>query len=232
MGGVSVYREYGRSLAPKSFLTAIHCVTVPVVAWLVLAGGLDHVALRWGFHWHSGDLVRRSILFACALVYFARTLLTTFYMLRRKMGWGEVAIISIWVCTIHLSFAIVGGINPRPMWIGGLLGLGLYVAGSLLNTASEFQRKTWKARPENRGRLYTGGLFRYAIHINYFGDQALFTGYALITGSMWAFIVPLLMIAGFLFFNIPELDAYLKKRYGEEFIAYAARTREFVPFLY
>ena len=118
------------------------------------------------------------------------------------------------------------------MRIGGVLGLTLYVAGSLLNTASEFQRKTWKDRPENRGQLYTGGLFQYAIHINYFGAQMLFTGYAVITGSVWTVIVPLLMMAGFLFFNIPELDAYLKKRYGEEFTAYAARTRKFVPFLY
>jgi steroid 5-alpha reductase family enzyme len=148
------------------------------------------------------------------------------------MGWGEVAIISIWVSAIHLSFAIVGGINPRPMRIGGVLGLALYVAGSLLNPASEFQRKTWKERPENCGQLYTGGLFRYAMHINYFGEQVLFTGYAVITGSVWTVIVPVLMMAGFLFFNIPGLDAYLKKRYGEEFTAYAARTRKFVPFLY
>ena len=75
------------------------------------------------------------------------------------------------------------------------LGVALYIAGSFLNTGSELQRKRWKERPENKGRLFTGGFFRYALHINYFGDEVLFAGYALITGQAWALLVPLLMAA-------------------------------------
>jgi hypothetical protein len=44
------------------------------------------------------------------------------------------------------------------------------------NGLSELQRYRWKRQPQNAGRLYTGGLFAYARHINYFGDQELFTG--------------------------------------------------------
>jgi hypothetical protein len=64
------------------------------------------------------------------------------------------------------------------------------VLGSALNTGAERQRYRWKRRPENAGHLYTGGLFAYARHINYFGDQVLFTGWALITGRLWLFLIP------------------------------------------
>jgi steroid 5-alpha reductase family enzyme len=108
----------------------------------------------------------------------------------------------------------------------------LYFLGSYLNTGSEFLRKRWKDDSRHRGRLYTEGLFRYSQHINYFGDELLFIGYALLTGSPWALIVPGLMAFGFVFVNIPMLDAYLKKKYGGEFEAYALRTKKFVPYVY
>lgn len=113
-----------------------------------------------------------------------------------------------------------------------VLGVLLYFVGSYLNTASELQRKRWKANPQNEGHLFTGGFFRYAMHINYFGAQLLFTGFALITGCAWTIPVLLLMLAGFLLFNIPELDRHLSAHYGADFEAYARKTRRFIPFLY
>jgi protein-S-isoprenylcysteine O-methyltransferase Ste14 len=34
------------------------------------------------------------------------------------------------------------------------------------------------------------------------------------------------------FLNVPALDRYLAERYGEEFQAYAARTKKLIPFVY
>jgi steroid 5-alpha reductase family enzyme len=169
----------------------------------------------------------------CALVYFLRFILTGLYLLKRKMGWGEAAIVSGWVFFIHILFAYLGGNNPKAISPAvATIALVLYGAGSVLNTGSELQRKVWKDRPENRGRLYTQGLFRYAMHINYFGDELLFTGYALFTGIAWALLVPLVMAAGFLFFNIPKLDRRLHEHYGSDFEIYSGRTKKFVPFIY
>ncbi len=161
-----------------------------------------------------------------------RVCFTAFYLLKRKMGWGKIVLIAAWVAIIHVLFATLGGVNPQAIGPVTVVGVLLYAVGSLLNTGSELQRKCWKERPENAGRLFTGGLFHYAVHINYFGDELLFTGYALITSRAWAMLVPLLMFAGFLFFNIPELDRHLRAHYGAEFEAYARRTRSFLPFLY
>ncbi|MGH8880780.1 MAG: DUF1295 domain-containing protein, partial [Stackebrandtia sp.] len=90
----------------------------------------------------------------------------------------------------------------------------------------------FKARPENRGKLYTRGLFRYSMHPNYLGDVTLFTGFALVTGSLWALAIPVIMAAMFIFINIPMLDKYLAERYGSAFDEYAGRTAKLFPFVY
>ena len=40
------------------------------------------------------------------------------------------------------------------------------------------------------------------------------------------------MTAGFLFQHVPNLDAYLSKKYGAEFDDYDARTRKLILFVY
>lgn len=228
----SLHGEYERSVAPRVFMAVIHAAAVAAAGWLLLGGGLEILQAQWGNHWSLATLARRWLLFAAALIYFLRVLATGFYFLERKMGWGEASLISVWTIIIDVLFAILGGVNPHPVGIAAVLGAILYIAGSILNTGSELQRKWWKQRPENQGHLFAGGFFRYARHINYFGDEVLFTGFALITGRVWSFLIPLLMLAGFLFFNVPELDRHLRAHYGSEFEAYASHTRKFVPFLY
>lgn len=144
----------------------------------------------------------------------------------------QAQIAAVWVQVLHGSFALLGGTVPTP--VGGVDGvaLALYVFGSYLNTGSEYQRHVWKQRPENAGRLYREGFFRWAMHINYFGDLVLFSGFALLTHRVWAFIVPLLMAAGFVFVNIPMLDRYLRGKYGAEFESYEKRTKRFLPGVY
>jgi protein-S-isoprenylcysteine O-methyltransferase Ste14 len=211
---------------------ALHLAAVVFVSWLLIGGGFASVNAWWGKDWPLALPARRWLLLGCALVYFLRVVVTTFYLLKRKMGWGESVLVGVWVAAIHLFFAFLGGTNPRALGLVDIVAVLLYVLGSFLNTGSELQRKWWKERPENRGRPYTGGLFHYAQHINYFGDELLFTGYALITGSAWALLVPLLMLAAFVFFNIPELDEHLRGHYGAEFEEYTRRTRKFIPFVY
>jgi protein-S-isoprenylcysteine O-methyltransferase Ste14 len=213
-------------------MTAIHAAAVAGTGWLLLGGGLEVLRGHWETGWGLASPARRWLLFAAALIYFLRVLLTTFITLKRKIGLGEAVLIAVWVLVIDVLFALLGGVNQRSISLVTAPGVVLYVAGSCLNTASELQRKWWKERPENAGRLFTDGLFRYAVHINYFGDELLFIGYALVTGRAWALLVPLVMLAGFLFFNIPGLDRHLRAHYGDEFEAYARRTRNFVPYIY
>jgi protein-S-isoprenylcysteine O-methyltransferase Ste14 len=227
-----VYGEYGKSIAPKALLTLLHAASLYIIFWLFFRGGLVALSLYTGRSFLPGALSSRALLFSCAVVYFLRVLFECFYLMRRTMRWGEAVGIGFFVFLVHIYFGLLGGTNPHGPGVVAYLGAFLYVAGSYLNTASEFMRRKWKQDRSHAGRLYTGGLFRYSRHINYFGDETLFIGYALVTVSPWALIVPAFMFLGFVFTNIPALDRYLARKYGDEFAAYAERTKKFIPLVY
>ncbi len=220
------------SLPQKSVLAGIHLVVIVAVAWLLFGDGIHTVAGWLGATWTAGSSGRRVLLFACSFVYFLRLLPGTFIFLKRRMAWSEVAIVAPWIAVIQISFALLGGTSSAAIGASDILAVLLYAIGSYLNTGSEYLRYLWKLRPQNQGHLYTRGLFHYSMHINYFGDLVLFSGFALLTHRLWAGIVPLLMLAGFVFFNIPALDGYLRRKYGAEFEEYARRTCKLIPFLY
>lgn len=227
-----MYGEYDKSVGPKIALTALHALGLCASAWLLLGDGLA-VLSRWtGRGFVPGHPVNRALVFACAAVYFARICFTSFYLIKRKFEWGEAVGVGLYAACVHGFFAFLGSMNLRPLGWLTYVAAFLYFLGSYLNSGSEFLRNRWKEDSKHRGQLYTEGLFSYSRHINYFGDELLFIGYALLTGSLWALIVPALMVFGFTFVNIPMLDAYLKKKYGAEFEAYALRTKKFVPYVY
>ena len=131
---------------------------------------------------------------------------------------------------------LVGGGAFRDEAIGlgwrDTLAVVLLLLGSFLNSYSELQRKWWKKDPINKGHCYTKGLFKYSMHMNYFGDTVMFTGWCLFTSCVWTLAVPLIMAGLFIFYHIPGLDSYLAGRYGKEFELYSDRTKKFIPFLY
>jgi steroid 5-alpha reductase family enzyme len=133
---------------------------------------------------------------------------------------------------IYTAYAILGGKVAKPVGIAELIGVGLFMIGSYLNTGSEIIRNQWKKDSKNKGKIYDQGLFKYSMHINYFGDVVWATGMALISGSLWVFMVPIYMSCGFIFLHIPRLDKYLKKRYGYQYDEYAEKTKKFIPFIY
>lgn len=179
-----------------------------------------------------GDYTRRVILMICLTIYFLRLLFTVFVFLKRKMGWVETILISGLMFFALYSFARVGGNSYLPLNTLDYLGILLFLYGSYINTTSEYTRYVWKKKVENKGRLYTEGLFKYSMHINYFGDVLLFCGFALITQSFSLLIIPLVMALNFVFFIIPRLDKYLAKKYCEEFKEYADKTKKFIPMVY
>jgi protein-S-isoprenylcysteine O-methyltransferase Ste14 len=87
-------------------------------------------------------------------------------------------------------------------------------------------------KEDNKGRLYTKRLFRYAMHINYFGDIVLFTGFAMITHRFSMLVIPAIMTLNFVFNIIPSLDRYLEKKWGAEFRDYAQKTKKLIPRIY
>lgn len=148
------------------------------------------------------------------------------------MEWMEMLVVSALMSFALFSFAKVGGNSNQPIGLLDYFSMFLYLLGSWLNTYSEYTRYVWKKQNENKGHLYTKGLFKYSMHINYFGDIILFTGVALITLQFSMLFIPLAMTMNFIFIIIPRLDKYLAQKYGDEFQEYADKTKKLVPELY
>lgn len=96
-----------------------------------------------------------------------------------------------------------------------LVGSTLYAVGILTEMFSELQRKAFKNKPENKGKVYKGGLFSLSRHINYFGYTLWRSGYALAAGGWtWGAIVGTWFTYDFLTRGIPVLNDYCEDRVG------------------
>jgi protein-S-isoprenylcysteine O-methyltransferase Ste14 len=232
--GGGVDRSHGRTLAQRVVFCLGHLAIVLCCAWL-LCGGLAYIGTLFGQSWGFTQTGRAALLVGCAALYWLRHAVTLFYLLARRVDWPEVFGLLGFFALIEIGLLLTGGLFAAapPLFrpLDGL-ALALVLTGSYLNTTSETQRKLWKRDPAHKGHCYTGGLFKYSMHINYFGDTVMFTGWALLTATPWALVLPALMAAMFVGFHIPALDAYLATRYPDEFPAYARTTKKFIPFIY
>lgn len=228
----SMYELQGASRAQRLTLAGFGAAWTAMAWWLLFGGGIGFVGEWLGRTWMPGDPVRRLCLATGFSIYFIRILFTAFVFLKRGMSWNEAFTIGFWIFLIVLALGIAGGTEPAALGAAGGAGAFLFITGSWMNTYAEYARHAWKQRPENRGRLYTGGLFRTSRHPNYLGDLLSFSGLSLFSGAWWSAAIPLLMLAGFVFVNIPVLDAHLREHYGDAFDRYARRTRKLIPFVY
>lgn len=172
--------------------------------------------------------MRGSLLVLYGIIYFVRLNLMALYLLPRAISMEELTFVMIvWVPGILASFASIAQVDI-PISLSVLtVSVAAYVAGSYLNTMSEWQRKKWKAT--HPGQCYTEGLFRYSRNINYFGDVVLFAGWAIATSSWWNAWVPLTMAASFYYIHIPTKEDYLAEKYGDEWVQYRESTMSFIP---
>lgn len=216
--------EKAASTGPKTAITVWYLVGASAAAWLTFGPA--------GASNPPGDPGRQAALAAAVGVYIVRAAHTLFAFVTRRIPWWEAAWGGGIIGTVLFFFLLTGLRVPQPLGPADLAAVLLYLAGSWLGTAAESARHRWKARPENRGHLYTEGLFRYSRHVNYFGDLLLFAGCAILTRQWWAGIVPLAMALNFVLVIIPAHDAYLAGRYGREFDDYARRSKKLVPLVY
>jgi len=180
-----VDRSHDKSVTEKTVFMLGHLFIVLVCAWIVFFEGVSKTGILFDQNWNLTDIKRAYILFACAFLYWLRHVITLFYLLARKIEWSEVVGLLVFIAIFEIGLVVIGGGAFRDYsielgWLD-ILALLFLLFGSYLNSFSEIQRKWWKKDPSNKGRCYTEGLFKYSMHINYFGDTVLFTGWCLFT---------------------------------------------------
>ena len=180
----------------------------------------------------GGNIYRQVIILTCSLVYFIRFTICMFIFLKRKISWFEGGLVSFLFFMMFYLFGVSAGSHSEPIGLIDIVGILLFLAGSYINTLADYQRFRWKREIQNKERLYTKGLFKYSMHINYFGDSLSYVGLALITLELVCIFVSIGIIANFVLLQIPMLDKHLSKKYDKEFDEYAKQTKKFIPLIY
>lgn len=217
---------------PRRAMVLAHLLVTALAGWFLVGSGTHTVGGWLGLTWTPGDAGRRTLLVVFGVVLWLRMSGTGLVLLKRRFRWSEMGAVVGGVALYQLGFALLGVGSSAALGVWDILAALLFFGGGALNTGSEWARVRFKARPENRGKLYTRGPFALVRHPNYLGDCLWGVGWALATRSPWAVLIVLAEISGFVFVNIPQLSAYLEQRYGDAYREWAARTARLVPWLY
>jgi len=115
-----------------------------------------------------------------------------------------------------------------------IVGSALYVLGLALEIVPETQRKLFKDKPENKGKIYTGGLWKYSRHINYAGYTIWRTGFSIAGGGwIWGAITGAFLSYDFFTRAIPSIESYCSQKYGVQWKEYERQTPyQYLPFVY
>jgi len=216
--------------------------------------GMGFVIVNWVFFALApeGFLLRKWLIGMLVSIWGLRL---TFHILRRNWGkpedfryqnWRKEAGVRWWWQSFFQVFLLQGILLwiisapllaaqradlPARFSLLDMLGLALWLIGFFFEAAGDLQLARFKADPANRGKVMTGGVWRYTRHPNYFGDSAQWWGYYLIAasaGGWWTIFSPILMTLLLLRVSgVALLERTLETRPGYK--EYIERTSAFIP---
>ena len=114
------------------------------------------------------------------------------------------------------------------------IGIALWIIGFVFESGGDIQLARFKANPANKGKVLDTGFWHYTRHPNYFGDAAVWFGYALIcisAGSYWPVLGTVLMTA--LIIKVSGV-ALLEKTLNTSkpgYQEYVSKTSAFIPWV-
>lgn len=229
---MELYGQKSKSIPQKIVIHLIEILLLWLAYWILFQSGGPWIEKHLHIHNASEHTERRIIIFAFNIIIFFRLAYMMVVLLKRKIPWEESVSVPFAFALYFIGYPLF--VLPISKPIDGLdyFAFGLFIIGCVLNSGSEILRNQWKKKPENKGKIYTEGFFRYSRHINYFGDILWVSAYALITKNRYAITIPIFLFCFFTFYNAPKLDKYLKDKYGKGYDDYAEKTKMLIPFIY
>lgn len=134
---------------------------------------------------------------------------------------------SLLLLSVSTSAALAGprlaipGMGGMEISLPMAMGTVLYGVGMAVEIVAEVQRKVFKDKAENKGKICTTGLWAWARHINYGGYTLWRTGYGLAAGGWPAGMAVLAWHAyQFVAASVPLLNDYMVKKYPGQWEKY------------
>lgn len=118
--------------------------------------------------------------------------------------------------------------NPSPItYTAVAIALPLYIFGSLINTAADVQKMTAKSMGAS---LVNDGIWRSVRHINYLGDLMRYSSFSVVSGSLWAFLLPGIIVLLYIQ-RILQKEQSMAIKYPD-FAVYQQSTSRLLPWLW
>jgi protein-S-isoprenylcysteine O-methyltransferase Ste14 len=135
------------------------------------------------------------------------------------------------VAFVGIFYALPGYlafINPQPIaYATVLVAVPLYVFGSLINTAADIQKMTAKSLG---AALVKDEIWRSVRHINYLGDLMRYLSFSIVSGSIWAYVVPATILLLYVQ-RIAEKERSMPEKYAD-FADYQQGSYRLLPWLW
>ena len=200
-----------------------------------LAKGLTIILLvSYGIIFGIQDM--RQVIYLCLHISYCLWWLIEqwFYPKRRQVMFNE----PVGVVGIILSLLIVGVfyslpgylafINPEPIsFLTVGLALPLFFFGSLINASADVQKLTAK---EFGAGLVQDNIWRFSRNINYFGDLLRYLSFAIVAGSIWAYLLPVLVLVIYLQ-RMFQKEKTMTDKYPE-YEEYKTKTSRLIPLIW
>jgi len=140
--------------------------------------------------------------------------------------------------TAACALAVITGGSDKPMGFVGILGLGIWVLGFVIEIIADGQKRAFRKNSDNKDKFINVGLWSWSRHPNYFGEMTLWLGMAImalpiLTGLQWVTLISPVFV--FLLLTkvsgIPTLAKKSKQRWGNDpdYQAYLANTSLLIP---
>lgn len=159
-----------------------------------------------------------------------------FVVMKTKFFWFLMTwtLGGLWVL-VTMAAGLAAMTSDATVAIGplGYLGIGLWIAGMLIEVIADQQKTQFRKDPQNRDRFITTGLWAWSQHPNYFGEITLWLGLALLaipvlSGWQLATLISPIFVYVLLtkVSGIPLLDRLAEKKWGSDpdFVAYTQST--------
>lgn len=203
---MDLYGQKSRSIPQKITIHLIEILILIGSWWILFKRGGPWVETHLHIPNATENIDRRIIIFIFNIIIFLRLAYMMIVLLKRKIPWEESVSVPFAFAVYFIGFPLF--VLPVSAPIDGLdyFAIGLFITGCVLNTGGEILRMQWKKKPKNKGKIYTGGFFKYSRHVNYFGDILWVSAYALLTKNWYSITIPVFLFCFFAFYNAPKLD--------------------------
>lgn len=219
-----------------------------------LTGGITYITVTLLAVLLTPNIDARSLLLAVIVIVWSVRLASFLFLRIRAAGedrrFREIkesfgrflltwSLQGLWVTfSLAAALAAITSTLRLDLDLFAAIGFLVWLTGFAIEVIADRQKSAFNAKPENKGRFISTGLWSWSRHPNYFGEIVLWIGVAIIAFPVlrgWQFatlispifiIILLTRISG-----IPLLERRASQKWGNEaeYQSYKARTSVLIP---